>query len=435
MKMALVKSNLGDSPAANLMFNERIRQMIKDGQFVYHFGFGQAPFPVIESALDSLKENAGQNAYLPVQGIPELRQGICNFHARYDSLGSLDPNNVIVGPGSKELIYLLLNVFNGTVLLLAPSWPTYEPQAVLAGRKPVIISTSSDNNWQLTPELLEQAIESNHVTGNKLLILTNPDNPTGTSYGDAQLVALSKAFRKNNVIVLSDEIYARLHYTQSHVTLAKHYPEGTVISSGLSKWASAGGWRIGYHIYPSELSSLLAAVKSEASHTYSCAPAPMQFAASKMFGDLASCDEYIRHTSRIMAAVSSFCCRELRSVGVKMVTPTAGYYVFPDFEVIRPALTLRGITTCQEMCDALLKEASVALMASGPAYLRPLKELTTRLCYVNFDGTDALANSRKLGLDAPLPEETFVKDFCTSVYDGILALKNWVSQLKHVQES
>lgn len=68
MKMALVKSNLGDSPAANLMFNERIRQMIKDGQFVYHFGFGQAPFPVIEAALDSLKENAGQNAYLPVQG-------------------------------------------------------------------------------------------------------------------------------------------------------------------------------------------------------------------------------------------------------------------------------------------------------------------------------------------------------------------------------
>ncbi|XP_067687816.1 aspartate aminotransferase-like [Haliotis asinina] len=432
--MALVKSNQGHSPAANLMFNEKIRQMIQEGHTIYHFGFGQAPFPVIETALDSLKENAGQNAYLPVQGLPELRQGICNFHARYDSLENLDPNNVIAGPGSKELIYLLLNIFNGTVLLLAPSWPTYQPQAALAGKKPVIIPTSFDNNWQLTPELLEQALESNHVTGNKILILNNPDNPTGTSYGDAQLVALSKAFRKNNVIVLSDEIYARLHYTQSHVTLAKHYPEGTIISSGLSKWASAGGWRIGYHIYPPELSSLLAAVKGEASHTYSCAPAPMQFAVAKMFSDLVSCDEYIRHTTRIMEAVSSFCCRELRSVGVKMVTPKAGYYVFPDFEVIRPALTLRGLTTCQEMCDTLLKEASVALMASGPAYLRPLKELTTRLCYVNFEGKGALANSRELGLDEPLPE-TFVQEFCTPVYDGIMALKNWVLQLKDEQKS
>ncbi|KAK7092602.1 hypothetical protein V1264_008323 [Littorina saxatilis] len=404
--------------ASNLMFNELVKQWIKAGRKIYHFAFGQSPFKVMDIAVEALKQHAGENAYLDVQGLPELRQGICRFHARYDDL-TIDPSQIIVGPGSKELIFLLMSVFNGNVLILSPSWTTYKPQALLAGHKPVILTVGVESEWRVTPEILEEAMLAQKRKGPSLLIMTNPCNPTGTAYSENDLIALSTVFRKYDVTVLSDEIYARLSYDQNHVTLAKIYPEGTVLSTGLSKWASAGGWRLGYHIYPKELSALKGGVKSAASHTYSCAPAPVQHAAVQIFRDEAACDDYIRHTSRVMAAVAEFCYRELSSIGVKMVKPKAGYYIFPDFEVIRQPLRQRGIQTCEEMCTLMLAECSVAVMAGGPSYLRPVEELTTRLCYVHFDGSDALKKSRDVSLDAPLPQ-TFVQDFCTPVYDGIL---------------
>lgn len=229
--------------------------------------------------------------------------------------------------------------------------------------------------------------------------------------------------------MLSDEIYSRIRYDQKHVSLAKFYPEGTIISTGLSKWASAGGWRLGYHMYPKQLSDLRRAVRSAASHTYTSAPSPVQYAATEMFQNLDLCDSYIKHCSRILDAVGSYCYWELTSVGVKAVKPTAGYYIFPDFEVIKENLKRRGIKTCEEMCKAILDECGVAVMAGGPAFLRPVDELTTRLCYVPFDGGNALSYSRSLGMDKDLPEN-FVKDYCTPVYDGIQALKKWVLDQK-----
>ncbi|XP_078331755.1 aspartate aminotransferase-like isoform X2 [Crassostrea virginica] len=362
----LVRTDLAEyAPASNLLFNEHIRDLIQSGKKIYHFAFGQSPFPVVETAVQALRNHAGENAYLPVAGLKQLRQAICDFHQKYDGFDDLDPDGVIVGPGSKELIYLVMHVFNGA----------------------------------------------------------------GISYSATELQELSNVFRRHNITVLSDEIYSRIRYDQNHVSLAKFYQEGTIISTGLSKWASAGGWRLGYHIYPRELSDLRRAVRSAASHTYTSAPAPVQYAATEMFQNLDLCDEYIKHCSRILETVGSYCYWELTSVGVKAVRPTAGYYIFPDFEVIKENLKRRGIKTCEEMCQLMLDECGVAVMAGGPAFLRPVEELTTRLCYVPFDGGNALAYSRGLGMDKDLPEG-FVKDYCTPVYDGIQALKKWVVDQK-----
>ncbi|XP_076437074.1 aspartate aminotransferase-like [Babylonia areolata] len=426
----LVREDLianGYGGASNLMFNEQVKQWMKSGRKIYHFAFGQSPFSVIDEGVQALKKHAANNAYLEVQGLPELRQQICAFHAKYDDL-SYDPSQVIVGPGSKELIYLLLNVFRGKVLVLSPSWTTYKPQAQLSGHTPVIVTVDVSSEWKLTPQVLEQAILSQRIEGPFVLILTNPCNPTGTAYSEKDLIALSAVFRKYGVIVLSDEIYARLSFDQNHFSLARVYPEGTILSTGLSKWASAGGWRVGYHVYPKQLSAVMGAVKSAASHTYSCAPAPVQFAAIQMFKSEDACEQYIRHTARVLATVADFCYRELNSVGVTMVKPRAGYYIFPDFEVLREPLRHRGIQTCEEMCTSMLAECSVAVMAGGPSYLRPVEELTTRLCYVNFDGDDALKQSRQLGLETSLPSD-FVQTACTPVYDGIMALKTWVKNI------
>ena len=171
---------LGHAPAGNLTLNDKIKELLSSGKTVYHLAFGQSPFPVMESALRSLAMNAGQTAYLPVTGILELRKAICEFHREFDDL-DLQPENVIVGPGSKELIFLLLNVFNGDVFVLSPTWLTYQPQARLAGHEPIVITTEYRHEWRLTSDLLDRALKRSSCQ-NKLLILANPDNPTGTVY-------------------------------------------------------------------------------------------------------------------------------------------------------------------------------------------------------------------------------------------------------------
>ncbi|XP_064643862.1 aspartate aminotransferase-like [Lineus longissimus] len=428
----LISPHLKEYGAAhNILFNEKIKNLIASGRKIYHLGFGQSPFPLYEGAVEALKEFAAEKSYLPTEGIPSLRKAICSFHKKYDDF-DFDPSQVVVGPGSKELIFLLVSVFNGDVLLLAPTWPTYKPQVQLGHKRDIIIDTGAENGWKITPRLIEKAVKENDLHPNRMLILCNPDNPTGVSYTKEDFEALAVAFRKHNILVLSDEIYARLHHTQDHVSMATFYPEGTILSTGMSKWASAGGWRMGYHIFPQELDVIKNAVKSAGSHTYSCCPAPMQYAIAKMLSEEKGVEDFIRHTAKIMAVAANFVHRELTSVGVKVVKPGGAYYMFPDFEVIRPALNKRGLTTGEEMTAAMLEEASVALMAGGPAFIRPLEELTVRLCFVNFDGAEALRVSRNLGLEKELNDE-FLKLYCTQLYDGIKALSSWVlAQLRTV---
>ncbi|XP_013399621.1 uncharacterized protein LOC106165806 [Lingula anatina] len=357
----LVRPDLGNySAAANLAQNEHIRQLLKEGKKVYHFGFGQAPFPLLHCAAEGLREHAEETAYLATQGIAELRKGISRFHSRHDDL-DIDPDNIVVAPGSKELIFLLMSIFNGDILILSPAWTTYQPQSVLTHHRHFLIDSCAQRGWRVTPEAIEKVVNENDLKQNRLMIMCNPDNPTGVCYTKAQLHRISEVCRKHNIIVLSDEIYARTKFDGKHESIGKFYPEGTIISTGLSKWASAGGWRLGYHIFPPELKSLRDAVKSAATHSYSCAPAPIQYAAAKMFNHTEHCDDYISHTRRIYEAVAEHTYTELTSIGVKCVKPEGSFYMFPDFEILRPALNRRGIRTGAQMCAALLDEVAVTV--------------------------------------------------------------------------
>ena len=415
------------APASNLLMNEKVKELMAAGKTVYHLAFGQSPFPVMESAVSTLAQNAEKNAYLPVAGIPELRKAISEFHREFDGV-DVKSDNIIVGPGSKELIFLLLSVFNGDVFVLSPTWTTFKPQARLAHHDVNVITTEYRHDWRVTPDILDRALGQSSAK-NKMIILVNPDNPTGTVYSEEHWKELVHVLRKHNAIVLSDEIYGILHFSGTHCSLVKFYPENTILSSGLSKWASAGGWRLGYHIYPSELRPLLDAVKSAATHTYSCASAPMQYAALTYLSLSKESKAYMAHLRRILAAVADYSYRHLTEVGVKAVKPQGGFYMFPDFEVIRCALASRGITTAQQMCDTIFDEISVALMPGGPAFLRPVQELTVRLCFVNFDGSIALKASESIGLDKPLPGG-FVEKHCSLTAGGIQALKQWTLDQK-----
>ena len=178
-------------------------------------------------------------------------------------------------------LYSPLN-FRGEILLPAPAWTTYRPQARLAGHEPVIIPQERNNHWKLSAQDLEAGLEKlRKRKGAALMILTNPGNPSGCVYTRAELERLTEVCRRHQVIILSDEIYARLTYSGAqHVCMSEIYPEGTILTSGFSKWSSAGGWRLGYAHFPASLARLREAVTSGASHTYSCAPANIQYGAS-----------------------------------------------------------------------------------------------------------------------------------------------------------
>jgi len=214
--------------------------MLKNGSEVYHLGFGESPFPVPSCFVNALKDFAGRSEYTSVAGTLNLRQAIAEWHHSHGLM--VLPEQILVGSGSKELIFLVMNIFNGDIILISPGWTTYAPQVLLAKQKYFVIQTSMKDQWKLSPEILESFInEHKDIAENRLLIFNNPGNPTGVVYTAEELKKLTQVCRKLNIIVLSDEIYGLLNFKNQHESMANYYPEGTMVTTGFSKWASAGG--------------------------------------------------------------------------------------------------------------------------------------------------------------------------------------------------
>lgn len=424
---SLVKKELvGSSAASNLAFNENVKALKAKGETVYHFGFGESPFPIPDCMVQALQENAHQKEYLSIKGLLSLRQGIVKLNELEYGL-ELNPDNLIVAPGSKQLIYLIMVVFNGDVVVPCPAWTTYAPQVKLSGSKLVKVATEpgEKGGYKLSGKLLDEALEK--CSGNTLLILTNPGNPTGTCFTDAELAEIAKVCRKHGTIVVSDEIYAGLKFDKHHHSIMTHYPEGVILTSGFSKGTSAGGWRLGYCHFPEELHHLQEAVAAASSQTHSCGAAPMQYAMAKVLKEnMGDIREYMLDCCKILQAVGEFCSRELQKVGVTGTFPEAGYYFMPDFQAFREKLKLRGIITGAQMTAKLFEDVKVAVMPSSN-FLMADDDLSTRFCFVCFDGGIALRAYR--GRGRPEIDENFVREFCGPVVEGVEKLQDWCRKL------
>ena len=149
------------------------------GETVYRFGFGQSPFPVPNTIVSALQENAYRKDYLPVEGLMELREAVSAFHKNVDKL-NIEPADIIIGPGSKELMFTLQMAIKGSTILPSPCWVSYVPQANLVRRDQQYIHTEQKENWRLQPDQLSSTIENSD--GPNLLILNYPGNPEAVSY-------------------------------------------------------------------------------------------------------------------------------------------------------------------------------------------------------------------------------------------------------------
>ncbi|MBN2090707.1 aminotransferase class I/II-fold pyridoxal phosphate-dependent enzyme [candidate division KSB1 bacterium] len=416
----------GLGQSATIAINEISRQLQNQGKQIYRLGLGQSPFPVPLPVVEALQFHAHKKDYLSSKGLTELREAVAEYHRRKDGVNAR-PEDVLIGPGSKELMFLLQLVYYGELLLPTPCWVSYIPQANIIGRKVVMIPTRFEQRWRITAENLEEiCYRQNDRYRPRILILNYPGNPDGNTYSIDELKDLAEVARKYQVVILSDEIYGQLHHKGQHISVAKFYPEGTIISGGLSKWCGAGGWRLGTFLFPPDYHWLLEAMADVASETFTSVSTPIQWAAVRAFRIDTQIERYLCHVRRILAALGNQCYQVLSDAGIKVCPPLGAFYLFPDFSPFREELAKRKITNAATLCKRLLEEIGVAVLP-GSDFARPADELTIRIAYVDFDGARALAASETVPLDHPLPEE-FVYLWCNRAVEAMHEIVDWLKK-------
>lgn len=411
---------LATSPA--IAMSERCDRMRAAGEEVYKLALGQSPFPVPERIVETLRAHATEKDYLPPEGLPALRHAVARFVERRIGIDRT-ADDVLVGPGSKELLFLLQVAFAGDLVVPTPSWTAYVPQARVLGRDVLLVPASADNGFMVTAAQLESALAATEQRP-RILVLNYPSNPTGLTYRVEELRELAKVARAHDLLVLSDEIYGELHHKGQHASIAKHYPEGTVISGGMSKWLGAGGWRLGTFVFPQELARLRRAMAALASETFTSTSAPISYAAAAAFGGGEDIERYLSNVRRVLAAVGRQSARRIAALGLGCAQPVGGFHVFVDFGPRGEALRARGITTSTLLVERLLDETGVALLP-GSAFGRPDEELTARLSYVDFDGAKALAAVQVIPKEQPL-DETFLRRQAPRVLAAVDAMGKWL---------
>ncbi|MEJ2657011.1 MAG: pyridoxal phosphate-dependent aminotransferase [Desulfobacterales bacterium] len=415
----------GLPPSATLAINERSDQLGKQGLKIHKLGLGQSPFPVPEIIVNELKRNAFQKDYLPVKGLLKLRHAVAEHHRRTFGIHCTE-DDVLIGPGSKVLMFILQLVYYGDIVIPTPAWVSYAPQAQIIGRQIRLIHTHAQNGWRLTPEQLNELCASD-PTRPRIVILNYPSNPTGTTYHLNELQEIAKIANQYRVVLLSDEIYGKLHHEGEHHSIVPLYPEGTIFSGGLSKWCGAGGWRLGVFVFPKCLRWLQDAMAVVASETFTSTSAPIQHAAVTAFQESEEMDQYLYQVRRILRAIAGKLMSLFKDSDVRVLSPDGGFYLFPDFKRYNEKLKSRSITTSHELCEHLLEKTGIAMLP-GRDFGRPPEELTARLAYVNFDGEKALEAAYQLPSERPL-DDHFLYSYCAGPVVATEMICDWLKNL------
>ena len=394
--------------SATLKINEISKKLEQEGKEIIKFGFGQSPFPVPVKVVDELKKNAHQKSYLPIQGLNDLRVAISKYESKKKNK-NFSSEQIIIGPGSKELMFLLHISFDGEIILPAPSWVSYQPQSIIADNKFHWIQTMAENNWYPTAKSLEELVLKNKEK-NYLLILNSPNNPSGQVCKNIK--EISEIVKKYKIIVLSDEIYSELTFDENYESMSNFCSEQVIVSNGLSKWCGAGGWRLGYFVIPNALNKLKNSMKVLASETFSSVSAPIQFAAIMAFNN--NHTDYILKSKKILKGVGEYVYNNLKSNNVIMNKPMGGFYLMPEF-------LNKKFNTSAEMCTDLLNKKSVAILP-GSDFGFSIDKMISRLSYTDFDGKNFMS---KINLDTTIDDD-LIKKYAPKIVEGTKRLKEWV---------
>jgi len=401
----------GLKASATITLNDRVREMWAAGKNVYHLAFGESRFPIHPKIAAALAANAHKRSYTSALGIPELRRAIAEHYRRRFQL-DVSPEQVVVGPGSKSLIYAALMALGEEVIIPQPSWVSYGPQAHILGKPVTFIPTRPEVNFELELDVLEARIhESRQNWGNpEVFIVNSPKNPTGTMMRPEKVEALAGFAKEHELMVLSDEIYALTAFSKiPHVSISKFYPEGTVVFGGLSKSLPLGGWRIGTAVLPRENGgkALVQALENIASNIWTCTTAPVQYAALVAYGGDPEIEEYIDLCARMHAIRTRYLYQTMLRLGIPCEEPAGAFYVYPCFEKWREPLAARGVHNDEDLAFHLIEDYEIATLP-GSAF-HSAQDLCLRISSSYIDAaTDEKADALLAAFYDNSDPETFV---------------------------
>jgi len=346
-----------------------------------------------------------------MQGLVELREAVA-IYLNKKSKKKFIADDIIIGPGTKELMFLLHILFEGDILLPIPSWVSYNPQAILGRNKVHWIETTSSNNWFPTAQQIENVVQSDK-NKNYLLFLNSPNNPSGTICKN--LNDLANVAKKYNLLILSDEIYSELSFSNECESISNYNPEGTIISTGLSKWCGAGGWRLGFFAIPDSLNNIKNSLKILASESFTSVSSPIQYAAISAFTKDHS--NYVKKTKKILKEIGMYVYENLKSNKILINKPEGGFYLMPEFINSK-------FSTSSEMCKNILNETGVALLP-GSDFGFSENKMLARLSFTDFDGEKFLNNTsgcKEINQD-------ILSKFAPNVLEGVSKLKHWAENI------
>lgn len=349
MKLAARVSQV--TPSLTLAIDAKAKAMKRDGIDVCSFSAGEPDFDtpdhIKQAAADALKQ--GKTRYGPTAGEPLLREAIARKLQRENHL-AYHSENIIVTNGGKHSLYNLMMVMieaGDEVIIPAPYWVSYPEMVKLAGGTPVIVKTTAETGYKITPDQLRQAITDK----TKLFILNSPSNPTGMVYTPDEIRAIAQVIVEQEIYVVSDEIYERLLYDGAeHLSIGAASPEvfeRTIISHGFAKAYSMTGWRIGYLAGNVDL---IKAVSKIQGHSISNVCTFAQYGAIAAYEGSQDCVERMRQAFAErrqvifdgVSAIPKLTC----------VKPDGAFYLFINISQL-------GMTSL-EFCDGLLTEQKVA---------------------------------------------------------------------------
>ncbi|MBQ1527019.1 MAG: aminotransferase class I/II-fold pyridoxal phosphate-dependent enzyme [Lachnospiraceae bacterium] len=319
------------------------------------------PWHIREEGIWSLEQ--GRTFYTSNSGLMELRQEISNYTGRKIGVNYDPKKEIIITVGGSEAIDIGFRAMidpGDEVLVPQPSYVSYEPCAFLADAKPVIIELKNENEFRLTPEELEEAITDR----TKILVLPYPNNPTGAIMERGDLEKIVDICIKNDIFVMSDEIYSELTYGTEHVSIAS-FPgmkERTILINGFSKAFAMTGWRLGYACGPEEIIAQMTKIHQFA---IMCAPTTSQYAAVEA---LKNGDADVDMMRESYNQRRNFLMHSFREMGLPCFEPYGAFYVFPCIKEF-------GMTS-EEFAFALLDAENLAVVPgsafgdSGEGFIR-----------------------------------------------------------------
>ncbi|MCD6317674.1 pyridoxal phosphate-dependent aminotransferase [Candidatus Aerophobetes bacterium] len=349
------------SSSLTLAITAKVKEMRQRGVDVIGFGAGEPDFDTPSHIKEEAKRamDDGFTKYTPSSGIKELKEAISKKF-REDNRLNYSLSQIIVSCGAKQCLYNAIQVIceeGDEVILPSPYWVSYPEQIKLSGAVPRILKTRGEDGFKINPQTL-----SNRITPKtKLLILNSPNNPTGAVYSKDELKAIAEIAIKNNIYIISDEIYEKTIYEAKHTSIASlnsKIKDLTIVINGVSKTYSMTGWRIGYAAGKEEIIKAMSNLQSHSTSN------PTSFAQKGALAAISGPQDSVIKMRTEFKKRRDYMLKKLNQIpGISCTEPRGAFYLFPNIsKLIGRSFNGKKIKNSLDLTDFLLREARVAVV-------------------------------------------------------------------------